>query len=367
MRINDKYKLSFITSLIVLSMSISVPGWASSDVEIDQTAQSSDGKISELVVNDSLVGADGEVLSGQDQVTGIGAIAGNGNNNTAVGIGVQISGKIQGTVSGTGAVAGNGNNNTAVGIGVQINDSNQKPRPSIEGQFSSGDNLAIGYGAKNGTGSANKVIGSGAQAGNGDNNTALGTGSFAGGGNNSLSNLNTAIGAGAQAAMGNSVALGANSIADRPNSVSVGGPIAGDRQITNVAAGYYDTDAVNMSQLRGMDSKVNRVGATAFAFSALAPLPYDPKEPTQYSAGIGTYNGTSAVAIGIYHYTRPDVMINAAIGMSNDGWEKSARFGISWKTGGSKHKEITPAVPTYSKGNIVERVKTIIADDEIPE
>ncbi|WP_415750221.1 beta strand repeat-containing protein [Burkholderia pyrrocinia] len=47
----------------------------------------------------------------------------------------------------------------------------------------------------------------------------------------------------------NAVALGAGSIADRPDTVSVGSA-AQQRQITNVAAGTADTDAVNFSQLK---------------------------------------------------------------------------------------------------------------------
>ncbi len=59
-----------------------------------------------------------------------------------------------------------------------------------------------------------------------------------------------AIGGNAQAIANNSVALGSNSLADRANTVSVGSKGA-ERQITNVAAGTQDTDAVNVSQLKG--------------------------------------------------------------------------------------------------------------------
>jgi trimeric autotransporter adhesin len=59
----------------------------------------------------------------------------------------------------------------------------------------------------------------------------------------------TAIGGNAQASANNSVALGANAIADRANSVSVGAA-GNERQITHVAAGTADTDAVNVAQLK---------------------------------------------------------------------------------------------------------------------
>ncbi|WP_050453921.1 YadA family autotransporter adhesin [Candidatus Burkholderia verschuerenii] len=58
-----------------------------------------------------------------------------------------------------------------------------------------------------------------------------------------------AIGGNAQAIANNSVAIGSNSVANRDNTVSVGAAGA-ERQITNVAAGTQDTDAVNVSQLK---------------------------------------------------------------------------------------------------------------------
>jgi trimeric autotransporter adhesin len=58
-----------------------------------------------------------------------------------------------------------------------------------------------------------------------------------------------AIGGNARAQANNSVALGANSVSDRANTVSVGATGA-ERQITNVAAGTADTDAVNLGQLK---------------------------------------------------------------------------------------------------------------------
>lgn len=266
-------------------------------------------------------------------------------------------------------VKNSGDNNVAVG-NVFINNE------AITGNYGAlvfeGDgNVAIGVGASYfDSSSGQKVIGYGAAAGRGNYNIALGTNAYAGG----LPNLpgsdgNVAIGYGAIAYGNNSVALGQGSIASEPNTVSVGS-YQNERRIMNVAPGYYDTDAVNMSQLRSLDSRVNRLGASAFALSALAPMAYDPKDPTQYSAGIGTYYGTQAIAVGVYHYTKPSVLLNAAFAMSLDGaessWEKSARFGITWKTGGPKAKELIPAIApdVKSNPNIVERINKIIDGDK---
>ncbi|KYZ76563.1 hypothetical protein AXX12_09035 [Anaerosporomusa subterranea] len=253
-----------------------------------------------------------------------------------------------------GAVAGNGDYNTAVGVAGVIGNN------IIFGDLVPVDeynNGHMGYGSRAEGGTSNRAIGYGAWA-VGTKNTAMGASSQA------LGFENTAVGFESYASGGGkigSVAIGAHSIATEPDTVSVGQP-GYERRIMNVAPGINGTDAVNMNQLRVVDDKVDRVGASAAAFSALAPLAYDPKEPTQYSAGIGTYNGTAAFAVGVYHYTQPDVMLNAAIGISNDGWEKQARVGISWRTGGSKAKEIAPAVEP--KESIEDRVKRILEENK---
>ncbi|HJR72132.1 MAG TPA: YadA-like family protein, partial [Luteimonas sp.] len=58
-----------------------------------------------------------------------------------------------------------------------------------------------------------------------------------------------AYGQGAQVTAENAVALGNNSVADRANTVSVGAE-GSERQVTNVAAGTRNTDAVNVSQMQ---------------------------------------------------------------------------------------------------------------------
>lgn len=311
----------FVASVCVL-MLLCVPALALAEAEGDSSNNQAAG------------GASSSVSGDGNNAVSIGADIQGGSQNVAVGYSTQIINGSANTAGNYGALIISGSGNTAIGSNTQILDGN-----SLQ---------AIGYGSV---------------AGWGNNNTAIGNQASAGGWEGYASDNNVAIGYNASAYGGNSVAIGADSVASERNTVSVGQP-GYERRIMNVAPGYYDTDAVNMSQLRDVDSKVNRVGAMAFALSALAPLPYDPKDPTQYSAGMGTYNGTGAVALGVYHYTRPTVMYNAAIAMSNDGWEKSARMGVTWRTGGAKPKVLTPTVvnsKSAEEGSILDRVNKLLA------
>ncbi|WP_240057217.1 YadA-like family protein [Paraburkholderia azotifigens] len=124
-----------------------------------------------------------------------------------------------------------------------------------------------------------------------------------------------AIGGAATASTPNSVALGTNSIANsatlstsgyNPGSTALSaataagelsiGKAGAERRITNVAAGYSATDAVNVSQLMSEDGKVNAEGAsTAAAFGGGAS--YNPATGAftnpAYNIGGATYNNVA--------------------------------------------------------------------------
>ncbi|WP_425273174.1 beta strand repeat-containing protein, partial [Paraburkholderia steynii] len=115
----------------------------------------------------------------------------------------------------------------------------------------------------------------------GANALATGAGSAAlGAASNAAGSLSTALGYGAKATTANSVALGSNSVANSTTlgtagfqpaggtmiqaSTAAGGEVSvgkagAERRITNVAAGYAATDAVNVSQLMAEDARVNLV------------------------------------------------------------------------------------------------------------
>ncbi|PXW39086.1 autotransporter adhesin, partial [Klebsiella oxytoca] len=103
------------------------------------------------------------------------------------------------------------------------------------------DAIALGQGTV-ASGNNSIATGNGAQA--------SGNGAIATGNNASASGTGSvAIGDNASVTASNSVALGSGSVADRDNTVSVGSA-GNERQVTNVAAGTEDTDAVNVAQLK---------------------------------------------------------------------------------------------------------------------
>ena len=150
----------------------------------------------------------------------------------------------------------------------------------------------------------------------------------------------TAIGSGAVASGSNSVALGANSVATQDNSVSVGSSGA-ERTITNVAAGVNSTDAVNVSQLRGIaqnfSNQINGVARIAYSgvamSMALAGTNYIPNlEPGEKAlgVGVGSFQGYGAAAVNFRSMNESGGMV-WGVGVSSTGSQWGVNAGIGWK------------------------------------
>ncbi|MCO1370224.1 YadA-like family protein [Burkholderia multivorans] len=193
------------------------------------------------------IGADASSTGDTAIAVGVGSAA-TGASSVAVGVGA--------TARGTGAVAvgqATVNGRNAIGLG--------------NGTAASADNaVALGFNST-AAGTNALAFGNTANARAADS-LALGTLSDV----NAQATNSIALGRSAQvnAAASNSVALGAGSVADRLNTISVGS--AGtERQIVNVAAGTQNTDAVNVSQLRGVTNALGGNAAIGADGSITAP------------------------------------------------------------------------------------------------
>ncbi|WP_414455275.1 YadA-like family protein [Enterobacter quasiroggenkampii] len=181
--------------------------------------------------------------------------------------------------------------------------------------------------------------------------TVTGNDGVAGGaGAEASGNNSTALGTRSKAIASNSVALGSDSVADRVNTVSVGS--AGhERQIANVAAGTQGTDAVNLNQLnKGISSanqytdkrfndlknmvddnndKLSAGIAGAMAMAAL-PQPYS-AGGSMVGLGGGTYQGQSAVALGVSTISDNGKWITKLSGTTNSKGDAGAAIGVGYQ------------------------------------
>ena len=146
-------------------------------------------------------------------------------------------------------------------------------------------------------------------------------------------------------------------------AVAVGSGTELTRQITSVAAGSRDTDAVNVAQLKKistdvekntgdirnlsgdvqnlgrsitkLDARVDRAGANAAALAALHPLDFDPDDKLDFAVGAGSYSGANAVALGAFYRPNEDVMLS--LGGSTGGGENMVNVGATFKLGQHNH------------------------------
>lgn len=121
------------------------------------------------------------------------------------------------------------------------------------------------------------------------------------------------------------------------SNISMGG-----QQIHDVAPGTSDTDAVNVSQLKGLvsgvdgavnklNNRLNRVGAGAAALAALHPLDFNPEEKWNFAAGLGHYVNANAGAIGAFYQPNEDTLFS--LGGSWGGGENMVNAGVSIRLG----------------------------------
>lgn len=121
------------------------------------------------------------------------------------------------------------------------------------------------------------------------------------------------------------------------SNISMGG-----QQIHDVAPGTSDTDAVNVSQLKGLvsgvdgavnklNNRLNRVGAGATALAALHPLDFNPEEKWNFAAGFGHYVNANAGAIGAFYQPNEDTLFSLA--GSWGGGENMVNAGVSIRLG----------------------------------
>ena len=167
------------------------------------------------------------------------------------------------------------------------------------------------------------------------------------------------------------------------SAVSVG-DVANDvtRQITSVAAGTNDTDAVNVAQLKRLhdmisvnayntvnvqgdvtnlkkdvsrlDKRVNKAVAGSAALAALHPLDFDPDAKWDFAAGYGHYHNGNAAALGAFY--RPNEDVQLSVGSTVGNGETVVNAGLSVKVGA--HSKVSRSRVAIGK-EVLELKKTV--------
>lgn len=167
------------------------------------------------------------------------------------------------------------------------------------------------------------------------------------------------------------------------SAVSVGDVANGvTRQITSVAAGTNDTDAVNVAQLKRLhdmmsvnayntvnvqgdvtnlkkdvsrlDKRVNKAVAGSAALAALHPLDFDPDAKWDFAAGYGHYHNGNAAALGAFY--RPNEDVQLSVGSTVGNGETVVNAGLSVKVGA--HSNVSRSRVAIGK-EVLELKKTV--------
>ena len=134
--------------------------------------------------------------------------------------------------------------------------------------------------------------------------------------------------------------------------VSVGDTDKGiTRQITGVAAGTLDTDAVNVAQLKALKSYLeNQKGEIALAL-AVANMPQISTKEHIITAGLGVYKGEQALAVGINGITRNRVLSYKASATLNTKGNVGFGLGLGYQFGNDIYKDEDNKIRELEKKN----------------
>ena len=127
------------------------------------------------------------------------------------------------------------------------------------------------------------------------------------------------------------------------------------KKIENLAPGTAANDAATFGQVNEVRDESREGDAMNAALAALKPLDFDPYNRSQVMAGISTYKGKQAVAVGLAHYSNEDTLVHAGIAYGGSS-ELMANAGISWRFGNKDDRDAlakrAERLPQYAEGPI---------------
>ena len=97
---------------------------------------------------------------------------------------------------------------------------------------------------------------------------------------------------------------------------------------------FYDYQNDVKKDIENTKSELRHVGSLSAALSGLHPMQYDKNNPNQVMASLGSYKDKQAVAVGLTHYFKENLMMTGGIALADDKKVKTmASLGITYKFG----------------------------------
>ena len=153
-----------------------------------------------------------------------------------------------------------------------------------------------------------------------------------------------------------------NSDGSTENRVITGVQIDSEDMSSAANVGYVNQSVGQLASdfnrgLSELDNQMKKGVAGAAALAALNPLDYDPENKLNFAAGVGSYKGENATALGMFYRPNENVMfsLGGAFGNGENMWNAGITFNLD-----------KPSTST-SKAAMARAIKTMAADNDALE
>ena len=136
--------------------------------------------------------------------------------------------------------------------------------------------------------------------------------------------------------------------------------------------GYVNNSVSQMENefnrgLSDLDSRMKKGVAGAAALAALNPLDYDPENKLNFAAGVGSYKGESATALGMFYRPNENVMfsLGGAFGNGENMWNAGITFNLDKPNKSTSRAAMAHAIKTMAADNEALEAKAAEQDAKI--
>ena len=136
--------------------------------------------------------------------------------------------------------------------------------------------------------------------------------------------------------------------------------------------GYVNNSVSQMANefnrgLSELDSRMKKGVAGAAALAALNPLDYDPENKLNFAAGVGSYKGESATALGMFYRPNENIMfsLGGAFGNGENMWNAGITFNLDKPNASTSKVAMARAIKTMAADNEALEAKAAEQDEKI--